>query len=134
MAVIENLTPRDAMVRIKRAYEAPAKVDGYRVLVDRLWPRGVKKEALRLDFWAKDLAPSPSLRRWFGHDPDRFGEFVRRYATELSRGPAATLLADITRRAARGTVTLVYGARDEEHNGAVVLRDEIMDALRTHAS
>jgi uncharacterized protein YeaO (DUF488 family) len=122
------------MVRIKRAYEAPANVDGYRVLVDRLWPRGVKKEALRLDLWAKDLAPSPSLRRWFGHDPDRFREFVRRYATELRRDPAATLLADLTRRAAHGTVTLVYGARDEEHNGAVVLRDEIMDALRTHAS
>ena len=101
-------------------------MDGYRVLVDRLWPRGVKKEALRLDLWAKDLAPSPSLRRWFGHDPDRFREFVRRYATELRRGPAATLLADITRRAAHGTVTLVYGARDEEHNGAVVLRDEIV--------
>jgi uncharacterized protein YeaO (DUF488 family) len=126
-------TSEDSMVRIKRAYEEPASIDGYRVLVDRLWPRGMKKDEIRLDLWAKDVAPSPSLRRWFGHDPARFSEFARRYATELREEPAATLLAQLVRRAAHGTVTLVYGARDEEHNGAVVLRDEIMDALRTHA-
>lgn len=117
------------MVRIKRAYEEPARSDGYRVLVDRLWPRGVKKQALKLDLWAKELAPSPTLRRWFGHEPERFREFARRYAAELRAGPARPLLADLTRRAELGTVTLVYGARDEEHNGAVVLRDAITGAL-----
>ncbi len=121
------------MVRIKRAYAEPAPGDGYRVLVDRLWPRGVKKEALRLDLWAKELAPSPALRKWFGHDPARFRDFARRYHAELRHDPARSLLADVSRRAAQGTVTLVYGARDEEHNGAVVLRDAIEDALRSHA-
>ncbi len=121
------------MVHIKRAYERPARDDGYRVLVDRLWPRGVKKEALRLDVWAKDLAPSAALRTWFGHDPDRFREFARRDHGELRAPAARALLAELTRRAAHGTVTLVYGARDEVHNGAVVLRDAIEDALRAHA-
>ncbi len=121
------------MVRIKRAYDEPSRSDGYRVLVDRLWPRGVKKEALRLDLWAKELAPSPELRTWFGHEPERFREFARRYHAELRHDPARGFLADLTRRAAHGTVTLVYGARDEVHNGAVVLRDLIDDALRSHA-
>lgn len=121
------------MVRIKRAYEEPSRSDGYRVLVDRLWPRGVKKEALRLDLWAKDLAPSPALRRWFGHDPDRFREFARRYHAELRAGSPQALLVELTRRAAHDVVTLVYGARDEQHNGAVVLRDAIEDALRARA-
>ncbi len=121
------------MVQIKRAYAEPTPGDGYRVLVDRLWPRGVKKEALRLDLWAKELAPSPALRKWFGHAPARFRDFARRYHVELRHDPARSLLADVSRRAARGTVTLVYGARDEEHNGAVVLRDAIEDALRSRA-
>jgi len=122
------------MVRIKRAYEEATRSDGYRVLVDRLWPRGVKKEALKLDSWAKELAPSSTLRRWFGHEPERFREFARRYAAELRAGPARALLADLTRRAELGTVTLVYGARDEEHNGAVVLRDAIVGALEDRAT
>lgn len=121
------------MVRIKRAYEGPARTDGFRVLVDRLWPRGVKKDALRLDLWAKDLAPSPALRTWFGHEPARFGQFARRYHAELRVDPARAALAELTRRAAAGTVTLVYGARDEEHNGAVVLRDAIEEGLRAGA-
>ncbi len=121
------------MVRIKRAYEQPMRTDGERVLVDRLWPRGVRKEALRLDRWAKELAPSPALRKWFGHDPAHFREFARRYQAELRREPARSLLADLARRATGRTVTLVYGARDEEHNGAVVLRDAIEDQLRSHA-
>jgi uncharacterized protein YeaO (DUF488 family) len=121
------------MVRIRRAYEEPGPDDGYRVLVDRLWPRGVTKEALQLDLWAKDLAPSPALRRWFGHDPARFREFARRYHAELRAAPGRSLLAELARRAAAGTVTLVYGARDEEHNGAVVLRDALSDAVRDHA-
>jgi uncharacterized protein YeaO (DUF488 family) len=111
------------MIQLKRAYERPSPKDGYRVLVDRLWPRGVKKEALRLDLWAKDLAPSPRLREWFGHDPARFPAFSRRYRTELRAAAAQALLAGLARRAARGTVTLVFGARDEAHNGAVVLRE-----------
>jgi uncharacterized protein YeaO (DUF488 family) len=121
------------MVLIKRAYGEPARSDGYRVLVDRLWPRGVGKDALRLDLWAREVAPSPALRKWFGHDPARFREFARRYHAELRHEPARSLLADLERRAARGPVTLVYGARDEEHNGAAVLRDAIEDALRSHA-
>jgi uncharacterized protein YeaO (DUF488 family) len=121
------------VVQTKRAYEASAASDGYRVLVDRLWPRGVKKDALRLDLWAKDLAPSPALRRWFGHEPKRFPVFAERYLAELRGDAARALLADLVRRAAHGTVTLVYGARDEKHNGAVVLRDVLEDALRADA-
>lgn len=120
------------MVRIKRAYEEPGRSDGYRVLVDRLWPRGVRKEALGLDLWAKDLAPSPDLRRWFGHDPGRFPALARRYQAELRSARAQALLADLRRRAAHGNVTLVYGARDEEHNDAVVLLHLIKRA-RTRA-
>jgi uncharacterized protein YeaO (DUF488 family) len=120
-------------LRIERAYEKPERSGGYRVLVDGLWPRGVRRGALHLDAWARELAPSPALRRWFGHDPARFPEFARRYARELHAGPGATALADLARRAAHGTVTLVYGARDEQHNNAAVLRDLIEDALREHA-
>jgi uncharacterized protein YeaO (DUF488 family) len=118
-------------VRIKRAYEAPARNDGYRVLVDRLWPRGVKKETLALDIWAKELAPSGELRRWFGHDPSRWKRFVQRYRRELRAQTARGRLDDLARRAAKGTVTVVYGARDEQHNDAVVIRDEIARRLRT---
>jgi uncharacterized protein YeaO (DUF488 family) len=120
------------MVHIKRAYEESARGDGYRVLVDRLWPRGIKKADLELDLWAKDLAPSPELRQWFGHDPARFREFARRYHAELRREPARSLLAALVQRAGHSAVTLVYGARDEQHNGAVVLRDAIQGALRAH--
>lgn len=119
-------------VRIERAY-AKAQPGGYRVLVDGLWPRGVRREALHLDAWAKELAPSAALRRWFGHDPARYPEFARRYARELREGPGAAALAELTGRAAHGPVTLVYGARDERHNNASVLRDLIEDALREHA-
>ncbi len=117
------------MVTTKRAYEPASRSDGFRVLVDRLWPRGVAKGAAHLDLWAGDLAPSPELRKWFGHDPARFRAFAARYQRELTRSPARELLDDLTRRAARGTVTLVYGARDEAHNGAVVLKQEIEVAL-----
>jgi uncharacterized protein YeaO (DUF488 family) len=121
------------MVHIRRAYDAPGQDDGYRVLVDRLWPRGLKKDALRIDLWAKDVAPSPALRKWFGHRPERFGAFSRRYHGELRSAPAQAVLAELARRAARGNVTLVYGARDEQHNGAVVLRDLLEEMLRPHA-
>ncbi len=122
---VSHTVGTDGRVRIKRAYEAPEPGDGYRVLVDRLWPRGVTKEELRLDAWEKEIAPSPELRKWFGHDPDRWEEFRRRYREELASPERRELLSDLARRARLGPVTLVYGARDEEHNGAVVLREEL---------
>ena len=105
-------------VGLKRAYEAPADSDGMRVLVDRLWPRGVSKAAARIDLWLKDVAPSTKLRKWFGHDPEKWPEFQKRYRAEL-KGSAA--LAELHRLARQGHVTLVYGAKDEEHNQAAVL-------------
>jgi uncharacterized protein YeaO (DUF488 family) len=106
-------------VQIKRAYESPAASDGYRVLIDRLWPRGVRREAAQLDEWTRELAPSTDLRRWFAHDPDRFEEFRHRYVAELAAHEDK--LHELRARAERGTLTLVYGARDTEHNDAVVL-------------
>jgi uncharacterized protein YeaO (DUF488 family) len=108
------------MIRLKRAYEKPSRDDGFRVLVERLWPRGVSKEEAALDLWLKDVAPSTGLRKWFGHDPARWKEFQRRYRAELrDRKDALKLLREKNRE---GTLTLVYAARDEEHNGAVVLK------------
>jgi uncharacterized protein YeaO (DUF488 family) len=108
-------------IGIKRAYEPAEAEDGYRVLVDRLWPRGIAKDRARLDEWATDLAPSTELRTWFGHDPQRFDEFRERYRQELS--DRTDHLAALRRRAQSGRVTLVYGARDQEHNDAVVLAE-----------
>jgi uncharacterized protein YeaO (DUF488 family) len=108
-------------LRSKRAYEAAEASDGYRVLIDRLWPRGVSKERARIDEWARELAPSSELRRWFGHDPDKFEEFRQRYLAELRAHKDK--LADLRRRARTDRVTLVYGARDTEHNDAVVLAE-----------
>ncbi|HZO95930.1 MAG TPA: DUF488 family protein [Gaiellaceae bacterium] len=116
-------------VRLKRAYEPPARSDGYRVLVDRLWPRGVSKEEARLDEWARELAPSGGLRRWFGHDPARFDEFRRRYREELAAHEDK--LRELRRRARAGTVTLVYAARDAEHNDAVVLAELLRGGRRS---
>ncbi|NMM77970.1 hypothetical protein B2J88_09910 [Rhodococcus sp. SRB_17] len=107
-------------VRIKRAYEPPAPEDGMRILIDRLWPRGVKKEALALDQWSKELAPSTELRQWFGHDPARWAEFQRRYTAELQ--PHAGQVDALRTLARKGPLTLVYGAHDEAHNNAVVVR------------
>ena len=109
-------------VRMKRAYEAPAADDGYRVLIDRLWPRGRRKEDLRLDAWLKDLAPSRELRTWYGHDPARWPEFRARYGRELSGTSAQEALHDLARRAERGIVTLVFGAKDAEHSNAAALK------------
>ena len=108
-------------IRLKRAYEPAAPSDGYRVLIDRLWPRGVKRESARLDEWARELAPSTELRRWFGHDPARFAEFRQRYLEELSA--QEDKLRELRGRARETTLTLVYGARDTEHNDAVVLEE-----------
>ena len=110
-------------IRLKRAYEPAEAADGYRVLVDRLWPRGISKERARLDEWARELAPSSELPRWFGHDPGRFDEFRRRYLLELAAH--VDELAELRKRASAGTLTLVYAARDGEHNDAVVLADAL---------
>lgn len=110
----------DQNLRIKRAYEKPSGADGYRVLVDRVWPRGVSKDDAALDEWLKDVAPSAALRRWFGHDPQRFEEFARRYREEVERSGALDRLRACQRE--HDVVTLVYGAKDTEHNQAVVLR------------
>jgi uncharacterized protein YeaO (DUF488 family) len=109
------------MFRLKRAYERPAKDDGERILVERLWPRGVTKEKARLDGWMKEVAPSPELRKWFGHDPGEWNEFRKRYAAELRQHEQE--LKDLQQRGEEQTVTLVYGARDEEHNSAVLLKE-----------
>ena len=108
-------------VRLKRAYDAPAKSDGRRVLVDRLWPRGVSKDELRLDDWLKEVAPSAGLRKWFGHDPAKWGAFKNHYFRELDEQSQAVerLLA----RGREGTVTLVFGAKDAHHNDAVALKE-----------
>lgn len=106
-------------VRTKRVYEQPSSADGYRVLIDRLWPRGLSKENARLNEWARDLAPSDELRRWFGHRPERFEQFKRRYTEELRAH--ADAISALRRRARAGTVTVVYAARDSEHSNAAVL-------------
>lgn len=105
-------------IRTKRIYEHPEPSDGYRVLVDRLWPRGVSRERAAVDEWARDLAPTPDLRKWFAHDPDRFEEFARRYEGELAQNPGLDRLAQ---RALDAPLTLLYAAADSEHNHAVVL-------------
>ena len=114
-----------ANLQLKRAYAPAAPSDGARILVDRLWPRGVSKERADLTEWMKDIAPSTALREWFGHDPARWGEFQARYRAELADHPAA--LNQIRALAQQGPVTLVYGARDEVHNDAVVLRDLLLE-------
>jgi uncharacterized protein YeaO (DUF488 family) len=113
------------MIILKRAYDPATSADGVRYLVERLWPRGVKKTALRIDAWMKDVAPSAALRRWFGHDPKKWSEFRRRYHDELRAG--ADALEPIVKAARRGRVTLVYSSHDTEHNNAVALK-EYLDA------
>jgi uncharacterized protein YeaO (DUF488 family) len=108
------------MIQLKRVYEEPSKKDGMRVLVERLWPRGLTKERAAVDLWLKDVAPSPELRKWFGHDPARWEQFQERYRQELREKKDAVQL--LKQKGKEGTVTLVYAARDEEHNGALVLK------------
>jgi uncharacterized protein YeaO (DUF488 family) len=114
-------------IRLKRVYDPASPSDGYRVLNDRLWPRGVSKQRAKLDEWEKELAPSTELRQWFGHAPDRFAEFRRRYIGELRR--QRSRLAELRRRAREGTLTLVYSAHDSEHNDAVVLAEVLRRGL-----
>ena len=113
------------MIRLKRAYEPAKPSDGYRVLVERLWPRGLRKEDARLDAWVKDIAPSNELRTWFGHDPERWREFRARYKRELRTQAAEALLDELTHRAAKKTVTLVFSTHDEELSNASVLKELI---------
>lgn len=108
-------------MKIKRVYEKPEREDGIRILVDRLWPRGLTKEKARVDVWLKDIAPSTELRKWFGHEPSRWKEFRERYREELHRNkPAVSSLQDYLKK---GEVTLVYGTRDEDHNEAILLKE-----------
>jgi uncharacterized protein YeaO (DUF488 family) len=113
-----------ADVHLKRAYEKPDRTDGRRILVDRLWPRGVSKAEAAIDEWLKDLAPSTELRKWFGHDPGQWDEFQRRYASEIHAH--RELLGHLRELARHGPLTLVYSAHDEVHNDAVVLRDVLL--------
>jgi uncharacterized protein YeaO (DUF488 family) len=115
-------------IRLKRAYEPAAPSDGYRVLIDRLWPRGVSREQAKLSAWERNLAPSAELRQWFAHQPERFEEFRRRYVEELRQ--QRPRLTELRRRARDGTLTLVYAAHDSEHNDAVVLADVLRRGLR----
>lgn len=114
-------------IRLKRAYDPAEPDDGRRVLVDRLWPRGVSRQRARVDEWRRELAPSDELRKWFGHDPERFPEFRRRYLEELREQRPG--LSELRRRARAGALTLVYSARDPEHNQAVVLAEALRRGL-----
>lgn len=107
-------------IKIKRVYEQPEDSDGYRILVDRLWPRGMTKEKAHVDLWLKEIAPSTELRKWFGHDPEKWKRFQRRYETELLHN--GRLIEMLTQKARVDTITLLYGARDEKHNEARVLK------------
>jgi uncharacterized protein YeaO (DUF488 family) len=121
--------PTLASVRLRRAYDDPQLDDGHRVLVDRVWPRGRTKAELRLDVWARDLGPSTGLRKWFGHDPARWDEFQTRYRAELAEPERARALDELASIARTGRVTIVYGARDREHNQAQVIAYEIVRRL-----
>ncbi|MDD5559230.1 DUF488 domain-containing protein [Candidatus Methylomirabilis sp.] len=115
------------MIQVKRVYEPPTPDDGTRFLVDRLWPRGIKKEDLRVDQWVKEVAPSDALRLWFAHDPGKWNEFRRRYFAELNSKPDVWLpIVDVARQ---GNVTLLYSARDTQHNNAVALKEYVEKRL-----
>jgi uncharacterized protein YeaO (DUF488 family) len=118
-------TPRHSRIEIRRIYDLRPGGNDHRVLVDRLWPRGIRKEEAAVDEWAKDLAPSTDLRRWYGHDPAKFDEFARRYREELHADPAADGVARIRALSRKQPVTLVTATRDLEHSGALVLRDAL---------
>ena len=117
------------MIRIKRMYDPPAAEDGIRILVDRLWPRGIKREAAQIEEWMKEIAPSDALRRWFAHRTGRWEEFSHRYRQELSQPPRQECLARLIALAKSDTVTLLFSARDPDHNQAVVLREVILEAM-----
>jgi uncharacterized protein YeaO (DUF488 family) len=111
------------VIKLKRVYDKPSTDDGFRVLVERLWPRGVTKDAARLDIWLKEVAPSPELRKWYSHDVSKWNEFQKRYRAELAQHHDA--LNEIMEKQKEGTVTFVYAARDDEHNSALILKQFI---------
>ncbi len=117
------------MIQIKRTYDPPDPADGHRILVDRVWPRGLSREAIAVERWARDLAPSDDLRRWFAHDPSRWEEFRRRYRVELAAPEREADLEELVELARRGAVTLVYSAADREHNQARVLAEVIAERM-----
>jgi len=123
------MTSRSITVHIKRVYDEPSPGDGVRILVDRVWPRGVSKEQAHLDAWRKDLAPSATLRKWFGHDPNKWDDFRTRYRMELRRPEQNQAIQELALLARTKTVTLLYGAADAEHNQAVVLK-ELLEQMR----
>lgn len=108
------------MIRLKRVYDPPDEQDGFRILVERLWPRGLSRQRAHIDLWLKDIAPSPALRVWYSHDVSKWAEFQQRYRAELQQNPVVASLRDLVKE--KRTVTFVYAARDEEHNSAVVLK------------
>ncbi len=120
------MAKRTLPIAIKRVYDEPAQEDGTRILVDRLWPRGLSKEQAHIDMWLKEIAPSNELRKWFGHDPEKFAEFRNRYKAELASGEGIDALGRLHELARQGPVTLVYAAHDTEHNNAVALRDLLL--------
>lgn len=121
----KNFQGIDMSVSIKRVYSGYSEDDGTRILVDRLWPRGIKKEDLKIDYWLRDIAPSTELRKWFDHTVDKWSEFERRYRLELESNPTAPRLLEL----AKGDITLVYGAKDELHNNAVVIKSFVDSQL-----
>jgi len=110
-------------IQMKRVYDEPSEADGQRILIDRLWPRGLSKAKAKVDLWLKAVAPSTPLRQWFGHDPEKWEEFKQRYTDELAQNSEA--VAQLRALLAQGTVTLLYGAKDKEHNDAVVLQEYV---------
>ena len=118
-------------LEVKRAYEPPAKSDGKRILVDRIWPRGVTKAALSLHSWAKELAPSTTLRKWFGHDPEKWDEFRRRYFQELDKQPEA--IEALAAECREGPVTLIFAAKDVQHNQAIALRQYLREWIEARS-
>ncbi len=122
-AIRRGVRGRRSTLKVKRVYDPPSKEDGVRILVDRIWPRGLTKDRAHVDAWRKDLGPSDALRTWFGHDPDKWDEFRRRYRDELKAGGRWKDLLAIADRAEREDVTLLFGARDTVHNQAVALRE-----------
>lgn len=113
------------MVKVKRIYEKADGTDGERILVDKLWPRGVSKEKARISAWLKDIAPSDTLRKWFGHDPKRWNEFKKKYKEELKEGVGFIFLQSLAIKAKKGTVTLLFAAKDERHNNAIALKEAL---------
>jgi uncharacterized protein YeaO (DUF488 family) len=120
------MTTQKLSVALKRAYDEPAVSDGTRVLVERLWPRGISKERAHIDIWLKDVAPGTELRKWFNHDPQKFQEFRRRYETELTSEVAQEALAKLREIAKQGQLTLIFAARDTGHSNAVILQDLLL--------